>query len=344
MAPLERSPGVNEARRMAQPAIDFLGAMVRRAHWPIGVLFAAYLVSGVTAVKADEVAIVMRFGRIVGDSPGDRIHGPGLLWALPRPIDEVVRVQVEKVHEVEITDLWGVETLDTAGAAAGRTMSPVEGGYCLTGDRNILQLSLLARYRVQDPVAFVLQQHAPHTLLKDAVQTEVVRAAGRQPIDDVMSEERNLLGQTVRNAAQARLDMVGSGLELIAVEIVDFGVPAAVNPAFLEVSTAFIEARQIVLEALRYRAGELPKAESERDQMLASAKIYAADLLADARGDATAFEALAFEYQRSPRVILERLFFEGIERVFANAGQRRFVQPPVGQRYEDFRITISPPR
>ena len=29
---------------MAQPVIDFLGAMVRRAHWPIGVLFVAYLV------------------------------------------------------------------------------------------------------------------------------------------------------------------------------------------------------------------------------------------------------------------------------------------------------------
>ena len=53
-------------------------------------------------MKADEVAIVMRFGRIVGDSPGDR--STGLTPALPRPIDEVVRVQVEKVHEVEITD------------------------------------------------------------------------------------------------------------------------------------------------------------------------------------------------------------------------------------------------
>ena len=221
-------------------------------------------------------------------------------------------------------------------------MSPAEEGYCLTGDRNILQLAPGSVPRA-DPVAFVLQQHAPHTLLKDAVQTEVVRAAGRQPIDDVMSEERNLLGQAVERRAGAA-GHGWLGLELIAVEIVDFGVPAAVNSSFLEVSTAFIEARQIVLEALRYRAAELPKAESERDQMLASARIYAADLLADARGDATAFEALAFEYQRSPRVILERLFFEGIERVFANAGQRRFVQPPVGQRYEDFRITISPAR
>ncbi|MEL7061377.1 MAG: protease modulator HflK, partial [Acidobacteriota bacterium] len=222
-------------------------------------------------------------------------------------------------------------------------IDPEREGYCLTGDRNIVQVYLLARYRVVDPVAYALLQEDPHALLRNVVQAEVVRATGRESIDAVLSEERKVLGNTVRIGAQARLDALQAGLELIAVEIADFAPPAAVIPAFVEVNTAYIEGYQTFLEAQRYRETELPKAESDRDKMLADAQIYATNLLADARGDAQAFQALAAEYQKNPQVVAERLYIEGIERVFSKAGTRKFVQPPAEDEYADFRITISGP-
>ena len=346
MAEIESTRRSNEVQRMAQPAVEVLGALIRNAHWPIALLFVAYLFSGVTAVKPDEVAIVLRFGRILGDSPGERIHTAGLLWALPRPLDKVVRVPIGKVHEVEIADLWpSAEWMRRLpDSEEAQTIDPEAEGYCLTGDRNIVQLYLLARYRVLDPVAYALLQEDPHTLLRNVVQAEVVRATGRESIDAVLSEERKGLGNTVRTEAQARLEAVGAGLELIAVEIADFAPPIAVIPAFVEVNTAYIEGYRTYLGAQRYRETELPKAESDRDQMLAEARIYAANLMADARGDAQAFEALAAEYQKNPQVVVERLYIEGVERVFSKAGQRKFVQPPVDNEYEDFRITIATQR
>ncbi|MEM9381130.1 MAG: protease modulator HflK [Planctomycetota bacterium] len=336
----------SEVRQMVQPALDALSALVRRAHWPIAALFVVYLFSGVTAVKANEVAIVLRFGRIVGGSPGEQIHTAGLLWALPRPIDEVVRVPIDRVNEVEIADLWQLER-EAPPAADGeqpRSIDPEEEGYCLTGDQNIVQLQLLARYRVLDPVAHALRREDPEALLRDVVLAETVRATGRSAIGAVLSEERKVLGNTVRTRAQARLDAAGAGLDLIAVEIAGFAVPAPVSPAFVDVTTAYIDARRTALEALRYRETELPKAESDRDQMLADARIYAADLLAEARGNAEAFVALAAEYRKEPRVVVERLYLEGVERVFAKAGRRKLVQPPIGEEYGDFRITISAER
>ncbi|MDA8018935.1 MAG: FtsH protease activity modulator HflK [Thermoanaerobaculia bacterium] len=343
MAETEPAGRSNEIRRMAQPAVEVIGALIRNAHWPIALLFVAYLFSGVTAVKPDEVAIVLRFGRVLGDSPGERIHTAGLLWALPRPLDEVVRVPIGKVHEVEIADLWrsseGIRW--SPESVMAQTIDPEAEGYCLTGDRNIVQVYLLARYRVVDPVAYVLLQEDPHALLRNVVKAEVVRATGRESIDAVLSEGRKVLGNTVRTEAQGRLDAVAAGLELIAVEIADFAPPTAVIPAFIEVNTAYIEGYRTYVEAQRYRETELPKAESNRDQMLADARIYAANLLADARGDAQAFEALAAEYQKNPRVVVERLYIEGVENAFSKAGRRKFVQPPVGEQYEEFRITIS---
>jgi len=332
----------SEVQRIAQPAVDALGAVIRKAHWPISLLFVLYLVSGVTAIEPNEVAVVLRFGRLVGDSPGEQVHASGLLWALPRPIDEVVRVEVGKVHEVEIDDLWPApESMQLPpDSEEAQSIDPEVEGYCLTGDRNIVQLYLLARYRVLDPIAYALVQEDPHELLRDVVQAEVVRATGRASIDSVLSEERKALGTAVRASAQRRLDALASGLELIAVEVAEFSPPQAVIPAFVEVNTAYIEGYRTYLEAQRYRETELPKAESDRDQMLADARIYAANLLADARGDAKAFDGLVVEYRRNPRVLAERLYIEGVENVFSQAGRRWFVQPPVGDRYEDFRITI----
>ncbi|MEM9595179.1 MAG: FtsH protease activity modulator HflK [Acidobacteriota bacterium] len=343
MAEVGTTPPSSEVRRIAQPAVEVLGALIRNAHWPLALLFVAYLFSGVTTVKPDEVALVLRFGRVVGDSPGEQIHDAGLLWALPRPLDEVVRVPVGKVHQVEISDLWPNSARARLPSLAEplETIDPEREGYCLTGDRNIVQIYLLARYRVLDPVAYALLQEDPHALLRSVVQAEVVRATGRESIDAVLSEERRVLGNTVRAEAQARLDAVKAGLELIAVEIADFAPPSAVIPAFVEVNTAYIEGYQTYVEAQRYRETVLPKAESDRDQMLADARIYATNLMADARGDAQAFVGLAAEYQKNPQVVAERLYIEGIEKVFSKAGQRKFVQPPVKDEYEDFRITIA---
>ena len=341
MGPTADSRASNEVQRMAQPAIDALGALIRNAHWPIAILVVAYFCSGITAVKSGEVAIVLRFGRVVGESPSEQVHTAGLLWALPRPLDEVVRVQIGKVHEVEVVDLWpSAERMVFFDETEEVTsIDPEAEGYCLTGDRNIVQVYLLARYRVLDPVAYALLQENPHALLESVVQAEVVRATGAESIDVVLSEGREVLGNTVRANAQARLDATGSGLELIAVEIAEFAPPRPVIPAFIDVNTAYIEGYRTFVEAQRYRETELPKAESDRDEMLADARIYATDLLADARGDAQAFSALAVEYQASPRVVMERLWIEGIENVFSSAGRRKFVQPPILERYDDFRIT-----
>jgi len=337
----EPSGRSSELWRIAQPAVEVLGALIRRAHWPLALLFFLYLFSGVTAVGTDEVALVLRFGRIVGDSPGEQVHSAGLLWALPRPIDEVVRVPTGRVHEVEIADLWRAPQGEEEWRQPSQSIDPEREGYCLTGDRNLVQLYLLARYRVIDPIAYALLQADPHALLRDVVQAEAVRATGRESIDSVLSEGRKVLGSTVRTEAQERLDEVASGLELIAVEIAEFAPPLAVVPAFVEVNTAFIESRQIYVDAERYRETEIPKAESERDQMLFDARIDAANAIADANGEAEAFGALVAEHEKNPRVVSERLLIEGVERAFARAGQRQFVQPPVGDEYHDFRVTIS---
>ena len=98
----------SEIGQLAEPVARLLDGAWQRMHWWIATMAVLYALSGITVVKPDEVAVVLRWGRLVGDTPALQEHGPGLLFTLPRPIDRVVRVPVKRVREVGVNTLASV--------------------------------------------------------------------------------------------------------------------------------------------------------------------------------------------------------------------------------------------
>ena len=69
------------------------------------VLVLAFLASGFETVDSNEQALVLRFGKIRGVGE-KRILGPGLHWILPYPIDEIVKIPVERAIHLSIDSFW----------------------------------------------------------------------------------------------------------------------------------------------------------------------------------------------------------------------------------------------
>ncbi len=137
------------ARSRSQPVI-FQGMEVglKTFRWVIALMLVLFFCSGITQVTSEGVGLQLRFGRLIG-AP----HEPGLVLALPFPIDQVIDVPTKQEGEVEIKEVWKqVSTM-----AAQDEIDPTLEGYCLTGDQNILQTRLVAKYRITDPVRFTLQ-------------------------------------------------------------------------------------------------------------------------------------------------------------------------------------------
>ncbi|MEM9701623.1 MAG: SPFH domain-containing protein, partial [Planctomycetota bacterium] len=122
-------------------------------------LVVLFFCSGITTVQPNEVALVLRCGRLVGQTPADQIRQPGLLLAWPVPIDEIVRVPVKQEREVTIRALQPRTGLAGAGPR----------GYALSGDQNLLESDLTLKYRISDPIAYALRSDQPERLLRDAV-------------------------------------------------------------------------------------------------------------------------------------------------------------------------------
>lgn len=100
------------------------------------------LCSGIVRVESNKVAVVLRFGSLVGDTSGEQVLQPGLHFTLPFFVDEVIKVLVGTVQELT------VKTYTTEGTSLKSVYS---SGYLLTGDKNIVLLELNVKYKISDP-------------------------------------------------------------------------------------------------------------------------------------------------------------------------------------------------
>jgi membrane protease subunit HflK len=327
----------SEIRRLAAPLVRIIDIGWRRMHWWVATMALLYVMSGITIVRPDEVAVVLRWGRLVGGTTALQQHGPGLVFTLPRPIDRVVRVQVKHVWEVPISTLDSDDTESTDD-----NNHPIVPGYAVTGDDNIVHLEMVARYRVRDPALWAFYGPKSEDVLRAEVTAAMVRSIGEMGVDRVLSDGRETLVAIATRRAQQGLDDCQSGLELSLLELTSLTPPVALRENFDAVQTSYIGAQTAVNEAQAFAASAVPRAQAAADAALQSAKGDAAAALATAHGDAGAFIALERQYRADPAVIRERLYRDAIDRAIGGAGQVRWIPPPVGGNYHGMVIRLGP--
>jgi modulator of FtsH protease HflK len=296
-------------------------------------------------IQPDEVALILRGGQIKDSGTPQALHEPGLLFALPKPIDTVVRIPVTKIFEIEIRGLHysaKQEEDEPVSFMSRGGLDPEKIGYVISGDGNVLHLQLTVRYEVIDPVSYRFDHEDPQDLLRSIMMSSVTYEVGRRAVDDILSDGRTEMIKDVKTRAQLRIEAVGLGLEVVSVELVDLVPPYAVRDEFEAVQSASIDSETSLQKAREYRASQLPLARSRRSSSISEAKEYAMEILAEARSESKAFLVMVDAYYKEPKVTKERLYRESLEEIFSDIGQLRFVPPPIGQKYpSDFRIQVE---
>ena len=142
-------PGWSTTSTWTRPALAEPPLARRSAVGVAVLLLAGYALSGLTQVGPDEVAVVRRFGR-----RSSHDLGPGLYWRWPWPVEDVIRVQPDRVHTVEIgfRARPPVATVPTAWSSPhggdGIHRVPDEA-VMITGDGNLVELQATVRYADQ---------------------------------------------------------------------------------------------------------------------------------------------------------------------------------------------------
>ena len=369
------------------------------------VLVIVFLVLGFRTVEPDERALVLRFGKIRGAGE-NRILKPGLHWVLPYPIDEVVKIPVEKKINLPINSFWYFQKqseLLPQGPGASvfipPTLNPIKDGYCITrsekqsritsgftgSDYNIVHCKWQLTYNIDDPekffknvyiedikpgeIYFDVMTKSVKPILEDLVSDAVVTAMVNYTINEAIRGQ-DRIPRHVKRLLQAKLDKIKSGIAVVSVQLTNITWPRQVNNAFQASIRASQASQKAISEARTYAENTLNEAAGpaaaellaaledatvgeERKEFLwaqlagaaqekiAQARAYRTKVVETAKANAEYLQKILPEYRKRPKLVIQKIYQDGIEYVFNNADETTIIQPTAGTGGKEIRILIN---
>jgi regulator of protease activity HflC (stomatin/prohibitin superfamily) len=287
---LSRSYALAHARRAAAPTLLFLAGL----SWGL---------SGFALVDYDKRAIYERFG-----APAGVMH-PGLHAILPWPFGRTRLVEFGAVHEEPLGGAT-LGPIDSVGAEAvpppsldrlweeahpGEMIFLIASGASGRQSFQAVAADVRVRWRVglSDEAALdaAYRTEAPEPLVRAAASRAVARALAGRTLDEVLGERRDRFADMLRASAQADLDAVQSGIEIVAMVVEAIHPPAGAAVAYHAVQAAEINAEARVASERGRAAATIAVGAERAIGEIADAEGLSAELKGQAKGDAALFAA-----------------------------------------------------
>ncbi len=269
----------------------------------LGVIVLACLATSFYTVEADEIAVVLMFGKSV------RQAEPGLHFKLPLGIERAINVPVRKVFKEE----FGFRTLRAGVRTQYDTRDYSEESLMLTGDLSIADVEWVVQYKIKDPKSFLFSVRNPQRALRDLSESVLSRIVGDRTVTEVLTVGRIEIAAEVERHLQQLLDLYETGLDVASVTLQDVNPPETVKAAFNAVNEAKQEKERLINEAWRDYNQSVPKAKGMAAQQISEAQGYALKRVNEAQGDADRFNSIRSEYQKAKEVTRRRLYLEAMQ-------------------------------
>jgi membrane protease subunit HflK len=300
-------------------------------------LVLVFLASGFFTVGPQERAIILRFGKPVGE--GEKaLLGPGLHWSFPYPIDESIKVSIGGLQQISSTVGWYAQTPEQAllgvEPMAGPTLTPLVDGYAITADANIIHTRATLTCRIKDPIQYVFNFVNASNAVQSALDNALLWAASQFKVDDVLT--RDIAG--FQEAARRRATQLVESQELgVVVEqcVVQSVPPRQLKDAFANVLKAEVMRSKVLNEARSYENQVTNRAGADAESRINLAQSDRTRLVSDVSAQAERFQEILPQYQRHPALFTQQRLTETLGRVFTNAQDKIFLtESPDGDRKE----------
>ncbi len=279
------------------------------------ILGGVVLFSSFYTVEANENAVILRFGKFAG------ITEPGLHLKLPYGIDKVYKVKVAYQYKEE----FGFQTLQPGIRSIKKKGDFRDESWMLTGDLNIAEVKWIVQYNIKDPAAYLFKVRDVENTIRDVAESTMRLMIGDRSFHEVVESERQMVADHAEIAMQEILDSYEAGIDIQLVQLQDVLPPAPVADSFNEVNRAKQEQETLVNEARQGYNKEIYRAEGEAAKMIKEAEGYAIERVNNAKGDVALFAAVLKEYQESPDITQDRLYYETMEKVLARIPEKTII-------------------
>lgn len=251
------------------------------------VAYAAY--DSIYTVDESERAVILRLGEF------HSLETPGLHFKVPF-IDTID----QKVNVTEVRSYRHQSSM-------------------LTGDENIVSVTMTVEYRAVNARDFALNVRQPETSLANAAESALRHVMGSATLEQALTVGRDAIQVAVRERLQNYLDSYNVGIELAQLNINDTSPPSAVQDAFDDVIKAREDEQRLINEAQAYANQILPVAEGNARRQLEEAQGYREQVVSRATGEADRFTDILSAYNEAPDVTRERLYLETLSGIYEKA-------------------------
>jgi membrane protease subunit HflK len=202
-------------------------------------------------------------------------------------------------------------------------------------------------------------------MFEDAVVTAMVNYT----IDEAISS-RKKIPIHVQGLLQEKLDAIDSGIKVESVQLTKSEPPPHTREAF-ELSTVASQTSQtVVTQGKTYAANTLNEAagpvaerlfsalhdktvDEQTKELLwsdlggtalekvADARAYRTRVVETAKANADYLERLLPEYKLRPKLVVQKIYLDAMERIFANAEEKYIVQSTEGAKGGEIRVRIN---
>jgi modulator of FtsH protease HflK len=317
----------------------------------------AFFGSGFFKIESKEQAIILRFGKPVGEGQ-KALLSAGLHWSYPYPIDEVIRIPIQEIQSVDSTVGWYFMTREQEVAfkalgaipPAGPSLTPAIDGYAITADRNIIHTRATLYYRIEDPIRAVFGfSSGPNPGLglvgiSNAVQNVLNNAllytAALFTVDDILT--RNVAGfrdAVLRRvsdlAAQQQLGIVIDQCEVQSVP------PRQLRDVFSQVTTARENRSKLLNEAHSYANQILSQSGAQASTITNEAVAARARQVQSVTAEARRFADLRPKYESNPDLFVQQTLVQAMGPILTNVQDKIFLPQRGDGQPRELRLQLN---
>ncbi|MGE0267633.1 MAG: FtsH protease activity modulator HflK [Candidatus Omnitrophota bacterium] len=269
------------------------------------------------SVEQDEVGVIRRFGKYA------RTTDPGLHWKLPFNIEQLDKVKAKRIFKEE----FGFRTARADVKTEYSANSYDDEALMLTGDLNVLDVSWIVQFKVQDPVHLLFNVKNPVVTVRDLSEAVMRQVIGDHSVSETLSTKKNEIIHQVRTKLQEALDSYKSGIQITKLELQEVLPPAPVNKSFNEVNQAEQEREKVINQSWEAYNKAIPQARGQAEKTLREAEGYSLSRINVAKGDAEKFLETWNAYKNAKDVTRRRMYLETLEDIIPKVGKVFVFEP-----------------
>ena len=244
------------------------------------VLVVLYLFSNVRRVDSHEEALTLRLGRLQPE-----IRDPGLVWAMPFPIDEIVPLPTKQSNTFTVESHSFKRRPDEIGEPLkfiswppGRGLHPSLDGALMTADTGLVHVNWKITYKIDHVDRYASnilnsnilskKTEAAKDLIRTFVETVGIHVASEVTADEMIRTRVEYVQDEIRQRVNDRLVGVDSGITVTRVEMHEPTPPIAVRGSFDATQRAENIKRKQIQDAKQAKTRILNEAAGEAAERL----------------------------------------------------------------------------